>query len=146
MSITIQGYEFRTDVLYDHRLQTWVKQEGRGLITLGITDFWTKLLGGLFETSIKKPTIQLLRGHPFGVLKSRTQVDLLYSPVNGQLVELNGNFDSSRSYDWIARARVLDWGLESGKFLNVGDARGKIEETINTTLRDIAQKLASCCG
>ena len=71
----------------------WVRLEaapgGARLATVGITDFAIKALTDLVYLDLPKPGRQVAAGQPFGEIESVKAVSDLYSPVSGEVVEVN---------------------------------------------------------
>jgi glycine cleavage system H protein len=57
--------------------------------TVGITDFAVQLLSDLVYVDLPKPGRKVTAGEPFGEIESVKHVSDLYSPVTGEVVEVN---------------------------------------------------------
>lgn len=67
----------------------WIAISGdRGRV--GITDFAQKQLGDVVFVDLPDVGRRLKRGEPFGSIESVKAVSELYSPVSGEVVEVNG--------------------------------------------------------
>ncbi len=66
----------------------WVAVDG-DVATVGITDFAVKLLSDLVFVDLPKTGKAVIQGEPFGEIESVKHVSDLYSPVSGQVVEVN---------------------------------------------------------
>ena len=85
----VAGFEVPADRLY-HRGHTWVKQEQGGIVTVGLDDLATHLIGR--PDSIRLPEIGsrvLANGTGWRAKKEGVTVRVL-SPVDGEVVEVGG--------------------------------------------------------
>ena len=79
---------YPTDLKYtkDHE---WIRLDG-GTGTVGITDFAQQQLGDVVYVELPEVGTQLTAGKVFGTIESVKAVSELYSPVSGEVVEVNG--------------------------------------------------------
>lgn len=66
----------------------WVHADG-GVATIGITDFAVEQLTDLVFIELPEVGRQVSAGEPFGEIESVKAVSDLYSPVDGEVVEVN---------------------------------------------------------
>lgn len=66
----------------------WAKKDGN-LYTVGISDFAVEKLGELVFLDLPKTGKKVKKGERFGEIESVKAVSDLYSPVNGEIVEIN---------------------------------------------------------
>lgn len=71
----------------------WVKAEG-GIATIGITHHAQDALGDIVYTELPKPGTKLGSMQEFGVVESVKTVSTLYSPVSGEVIEINKDLTS----------------------------------------------------
>ena len=67
----------------------WVKLEG-DLATIGITDHAQKELGDIVYVDLPKPGVKIEQGKSLGSVESVKAVSDIYSPVSGDVAEVNG--------------------------------------------------------
>ena len=67
----------------------WVKLEG-DLATIGITDHAQKELGDIVYVDLPKPGAKIEQGKSLGSVESVKAVSDIYSPVSGEVAEVNG--------------------------------------------------------
>lgn len=67
----------------------WAKLQG-DLVLVGITDFAVEQLGELVYLDLPQPGRRLRRGESFGEVESVKAVSDLYAPVDGEVVQVNG--------------------------------------------------------
>lgn len=80
--------------LYYHPEHTWARIEG-GIATVGITDHAQKELGDVVFVELPKPGRNLVAGQAFGSVESAKSVSELFSPVAGEVLEVNGALEDS---------------------------------------------------
>ena len=91
----------------------WLRLEG-DLATVGITDHAVEQLGDLAFLDLPQPGAKLTKGQRFGEIESTKAVADLFSPVSGEVVEVNGEVvqnldilkDSPFERGWLLRVRV----------------------------------------
>ena len=68
----------------------WIKIEG-SRSRVGITDYAQRQLGDVVFVELPEVGVNLKQGQPFGTIESVKAVSELYSPMSGQVVEVNGS-------------------------------------------------------
>ena len=63
--------------------------ESEGLVTIGITDYAQESLGEIVFVELPKVGTILDKSGTFGVIESTKSVSDLYSPIAGEVVEIN---------------------------------------------------------
>ncbi|MDW7710855.1 MAG: glycine cleavage system protein GcvH [Deferrisomatales bacterium] len=77
-----------------HPEHTWVRVQG-GEATVGITDHAQKELGDIVFLELPGVGRHLSPGEVFGSVESAKSVSELYSPVAGEVVEVNAQLEDS---------------------------------------------------
>ena len=67
----------------------WARVEG-DVVTVGITDFAQHQLGDVVYVELPKVGSQVRLMTPFGVVESVKTASDLFSPVNGEVIDVNG--------------------------------------------------------
>lgn len=67
----------------------WVQRQDDGTIRVGISDFAQDALGDVVFVDLPDVGRDLGSGEPFGEIESTKSVSDLYSPTNGEVVEVN---------------------------------------------------------
>lgn len=67
----------------------WVKAEEDGTLRVGITDYAQDALGDIVFVDLPDVGRELGAGEPFGEIESTKSVSDIYSPTNGEVVEVN---------------------------------------------------------
>jgi glycine cleavage system H protein len=106
------------DLLYSktHEWVSLAQQDGVKLATVGISAFAVEALTDLVYLELPEVGRQVEAGEPFGEIESVKAVSDLYSPVTGEIVEVNERLPdglevlSEDPYDpgWIAKIKVTD--------------------------------------
>lgn len=67
----------------------WVRDNGDGTVTVGITDFAQSELGDIVFVEIDKTGEQVEKDDTFGTVEAVKTVSELYMPVSGEITESN---------------------------------------------------------
>jgi glycine cleavage system H protein len=102
----------------------WLRLEGDGAATVGITDYAQDSLGDITYVQLPKVGAVLKKGAPFGVVESVKAASDVYAPVGGTVVAVNTALDSAPEAvnkdpyggGWILRLRPSD-PAEAGELL-----------------------------
>jgi len=73
----------------------WVKIDGEGVATVGITDYAQGSLGDITFVQLPKIGAALKAGEPFGVVESVKAASDVYAPVSGTVVAVNTALDQA---------------------------------------------------
>jgi len=105
----------------------WVRVDG-DVATIGITDYAQHALGDVVYVSVPVPGTRVTAGEPCGEVESTKSVSDIYSPVSGEITEVNADVDddpglvNSDPYGagWLIRVR-LDDGQQPGGLLSADE-------------------------
>jgi len=94
----------------------WVRVEDEGIATIGITDHAQELLGDLVFVELPEVGAELGAGAECAVVESVKAASDVYSPLSGEVVEVNEDLAESPetinqdAYEagWIFRLRLAD--------------------------------------
>ena len=114
------------------RSHEWVRTEG-DTATIGITDHAQDELGDIVFIELPEQGATLEAGDSFGTVESVKAVSDLYTPVGGEVVEVNEALDASPEKinedpygeGWIVKLRVSD---EATGLLSASDYERFLEE------------------
>ncbi len=114
------------------RSHEWVRTEG-DTATIGITEHAQDELGDIVFIELPEQGATLEAGDSFGTVESVKAVSDLYTPVGGEVVEVNEALDSSPEKinedpygeGWIVKLRVSDEGAD---LLSASDYEQFLEE------------------
>lgn len=73
----------------------WVRDNGDGTFTFGITDHAQDALGDIVFTSLPAVGQNIVAGESCGEVESTKSVSDIYSPLTGTVVEINSALDSN---------------------------------------------------
>jgi len=97
----------------------WVAVDGP-VASVGITDYAQRALGDVVFVSVPAPGTRVTAGEPCGEVESTKSVSDIYSPVDGEVTEVNNDVDddpglvNSDPYGagWLMRVRLDDASAE----------------------------------
>jgi len=72
----------------------YVRVSPDGVLTVGITDYAQGELGDVVFLSLPKSGDAVTARQPFGTIEAVKAVSELFSPVNGEVVEVNGTLEN----------------------------------------------------
>jgi glycine cleavage system H protein len=105
----------------------WVAIDGL-TVSVGITDYAQNALGDVVYVSVPAPGTRVSAGTPCGEVESTKSVSDIYSPVDGEVTEVNADIDddpglvNSDPYGagWLLKVR-LDGGTEPSGLLTAAE-------------------------
>lgn len=103
----------------------WVAIHG-SVASVGITDYAQRALGDVVYVSVPEPGSRVTAGEPCGEVESTKSVSDLYSPVDGEVAEVNPEVDedpglvNSDPYGagWLMKVRLDDDSTEPAGLLS----------------------------
>src|SRR4051812_13824885 len=113
--------EIPKDLLYteDHE---YVKTEGDNVVAIGITDYAQGELGDIVYIELPKVGTSFAKHDVFGTVEAVKAVSELYSPLAGEVVEVNDRLDKEPALvntapygdGWMIKLRLKDAAEKSG--------------------------------
>lgn len=110
------------------RTHEWVKREG-DIATIGITDHAQDELGDVVFVELPEKGATFDAGDAFGTIESVKAVSDLYTPVGGEVVEVNETLNDSPERvnedpyggGWMVKLRISEEGalLSAGEYARV---------------------------
>jgi glycine cleavage system H protein len=104
-----------TDRLYskDHE---WVKDQGDGTAVIGITDYAQEMLTDIVFVELPPIGKKVAQGEPVAVVESVKSVSDVYSPVSGEVVDVNKTLEETPELvnqdpfgeGWIAKLKIAN--------------------------------------
>ena len=73
----------------------WVKDQGDGVVRIGITAYAAEALGDVVYVSLPRPGDTVASGESCGEVESTKSVSDLYSPADGEVVAVNEALDAT---------------------------------------------------
>ena len=106
----------------------WVAVDGP-VASVGITDYAQRALGDVVFVSVPAPGTRVTAGEPCGEVESTKSVSDIYSPVDGEVTEVNNDVDddpglvNSDPYGagWLMRVRLDDAADEPAGLLSADE-------------------------
>lgn len=100
----------------------WLKLEGDGTATIGITDYAQNSLGDITYVQAPKVGAVLRAGEPFGVVESVKAASDLYAPVAATVLAVNAALDTAPETvnrapytdGWMIKVRLADPAAAAG--------------------------------
>ncbi|MCI0635743.1 MAG: glycine cleavage system protein GcvH [Actinobacteria bacterium] len=80
--------EFPEDLRYTKEHE-WVRDEGPGLVRVGITDYAQDALGDVVYVEVPEAGTKVSANQPFAEVESTKSVSDVYAPVTGAVIESN---------------------------------------------------------
>jgi glycine cleavage system H protein len=110
------------DLVYTPEHEYVAKTGDGSVVKIGITDYAQGELGDVVFVNLPKPGQQLAAHDSFGTIEAVKAVSELYSPVAGEVVEVNGALDGDPAVvnrdpygdGWMVKLRVGDPAALSG--------------------------------
>ena len=114
----------------------WVAIDGAAA-TIGITDHAQQALGDVVFVSVPAPGTKVTAGEPCGEVESTKSVSDLYSPVDGEVTEVNGEVDENPGVvnadpygaGWLFKVALAASGEVPSGLLSAGDYEELTKET-----------------
>ncbi|GAB6262926.1 glycine cleavage system protein GcvH [Photobacterium sp. CCB-ST2H9] len=113
----------------------WVRDNGDGTITMGITDHAQELLGDVVFVDLPEVGGSTEAGETFSLVESVKAASDIYAPVTGEVVEINEELGDSPELineepfegGWIAKIKVADVE-ELSKLIDEDQYKASIED------------------
>jgi glycine cleavage system H protein len=121
------------DLLYTEKHE-WVKVDG-GTATVGITDYAQTQLGDIVYVEFSPAGTKVEAMKPFGTIEAVKAVSDIYSPLSGEITEVNDSLAADPSViksspygdGWMIKVKMADTG-ELDRLLKAEKYRGLIGE------------------
>lgn len=94
----------------------WIRDNGDGTITVGITDFAQSELGDIVFVELEPVGFEFDKDEVFGTVEAVKTVSELFAPVDGEITEVNEDLEddpelvNNDPYDkgWMVKIKVSD--------------------------------------
>ena len=91
----------------------WIRDEG-GMAWIGVTDYAQDKLGDVVFVEMPEPGESIRKGEAFGVIESVKAASDVYSPVSGEVIEINQALEEHPEYvnqspygdGWIVKVKM----------------------------------------
>lgn len=71
----------------------WIRNEGDGTVTIGVTDYAQEQLGDVVFVELPEVGMELVCEDEFGVIESVKAASDLFAPVSGEVIAVNERLD-----------------------------------------------------
>ena len=113
----------------------WLKAE-EGVVTIGITDYAQSELGDIVFVELPQVGDTVSQGEPFGTIEAVKTVADLFSPVSGEVSELNPKIEEDPAVmnkdpygeGWMMKIKMSE-ASQADSLLSPTDYRALIEKT-----------------
>ncbi len=110
------------------REHEWIRDNGDGTVTVGITDFAQNELGDIVFVEIDKVGEMVDKDDTFGTVEAVKTVSELYMPVSGEILEWNEDLEDEPELinedpygkGWMIKIKMSD-SSQLKELLSVGD-------------------------
>ncbi len=100
----------------------WAKDEGNGVILMGITDFAQEQLTDIVYVELPAVGRKVRQSEPVAVVESVKSVSDVYAPLSGEVIEVNSTLEQQPELinqdafgeGWIVKMKIDDPGEWSG--------------------------------
>jgi glycine cleavage system H protein len=86
--------EIPAELLY-RESHEWVRDEGNGVVVVGISDHAQAALGDMVYVELPEPGMSYEQGEPCAVVESVKAASDAYAPVSGEIIENNSALEDS---------------------------------------------------
>ncbi|MEZ8947983.1 glycine cleavage system protein GcvH [Vibrio sp. 10N.247.311.18] len=94
----------------------WVKDNGDGTVTIGISEHAQEMLGDVVFVDLPDTDDEIEAGESFSLVESVKAASDIYAPISGEIVEINEELDDSpelineEPYEggWIVKVKMSD--------------------------------------
>jgi len=122
----IDEYKFPND-LYYHKEHCWARVEG-DIIVVGLTDFTQKMAGIIKRIATLEEDDEVNQDKPFGTMSSGKWTGKLYSPISGEITEVNEDVSDNPKLcnedpygkGWIIKVSPNNKDTELSKLMKIG--------------------------
>ena len=125
--------EIPTDLRF-RESHEWVRDEGNGVVVVGISDHAQAALGDMVYIELPEPGMSYEQGDACAVVESVKAASDAYAPVSGEVIEANGALEDSPELvnnnpygdGWLFRMQLSNPGELDG--LLTPEAYAKLQE------------------
>lgn len=94
----------------------WIRDNGDGTVTIGITDFAQSELGDIVFVELEPEGSEFVKEEVFGTVEAVKTVSELFSPVAGEIIEVNNKLEDDPEFvntdpygdGWMVKLKMAD--------------------------------------
>lgn len=117
-----RGCDLPDDLYYNVENNVWVRRDGDGTITLGMTSYACSMSGVIVSYTPKKPGKEVEQNKSVCTVESGKWVGPIKAPVAGEVIAINDDVAANPSMvnadpygdGWLVRMKPRDWDAEAG--------------------------------
>ncbi|MFN7086416.1 MAG: glycine cleavage system protein H [Burkholderiales bacterium] len=136
---SVKGCNIPDDLYYNVENNVWVRREGDGTVTIGMTAYAAALAGQIVSCTPKKVGRSVEQNKSAATVESGKWVGPVKAPVSGEVVAVNEALSASPGTinsdpygaGWMVRMKPSDWDAEAGALLTGSAAAAAFEAKMN---------------
>ncbi len=136
---TVKGCNIPDDLYYDVENNVWVRREGDGTLTIGMTTYAAALAGQILTCTPKKVGRSIEQNKSAATVESGKWVGPVRAPVAGEVVAVNSALASAPGTintdpygsGWMIRLKPANWDSESERLVTGPAAATAFEAKMN---------------
>lgn len=117
-----RGCDLPDDLYYNVENNVWIRREGDGTITLGMTSYACSMSGVIVSYTPKKPGKEVEQNKSVCTVESGKWVGPIKAPVAGEVIAINDDVAANPGMvnadpygdGWLVRMKPRDWDAEAG--------------------------------
>ena len=126
----VRGCSIPEELYYWIEKHVWARDEGGGVLTIGVTDPAQSLASRVVAITTKKVGKVLERGQSVATLESGKWVGPVPAPVDGEVIEVNPAISTDPTLansdpygaGWVVRLKASDWEGQRDQLVSGVDA------------------------
>lgn len=135
----VRGCNIPEDLMYNVENNVWVRKEGDGTVTVGMTAYACSLAGQIVSYTPKKVGKDVKKDKSCATVESGKWVGPVKAPVAGEVTAINdavaakpGLINEDPYGDgWLVKMKPSDWDGESGDLVTGGAALSAFESKMD---------------
>ena len=134
----VRGLDFPGELLYFVERHVWVREEGGGIITVGLTALGSALAGDILAFTPKRPGTTVERDRAIGVIEISKVASSVRSPANGVIQAANPDLETRPGLvnrdpygaGWLVRIEASRWNEDKALLTGGAALASAIEEAM----------------
>lgn len=136
---TVKGCNIPDDLYYNVENNVWLRREGDGTVTVGMTSYAAALAGQIVACTPKKIGRSVEQNKSAATVESGKWVGPVKAPVSGEVIAINEavtakpatiNADPYGS-GWMIKLKPANWDADSAGLVTGGAVAGAFEAKMN---------------
>ncbi|QKT04385.1 glycine cleavage system protein GcvH [Ectothiorhodospiraceae bacterium 2226] len=135
----VRGCNIPEDLMYNVENNVWVRKEGDGTVTVGMTSYACSLAGQIVSYTPKKVGKDVKKDKSCATVESGKWVGPVKAPVAGEVTAINDAVASKPGLinedpygdGWLVKMKPSDWDGESADLVTGSDALSAFESKMD---------------